>query len=303
MDIKTILLSAVIVTMVYGWGLYLYQTHQKTFPGFRFWVAACFIISMGYLLLMIRAFIPLYLSIIVGNLCFGFGAMLRLDGVYRFAKGFPLKKFFYITLIPLILLIGFFHFIIPNIVIRSSVIGLYNSFIALNIAYTLFIAAPESNKKFFHAAAIVTGIAGLTTLFGPLLFKAPSSDDIFLMGNSYATYYLIILAYEISWGLCLVMINNQRVESELKEAERDLRKTNIQLEKTIKEKITLSGLLPICSNCKKIRDDKGYWNHLEAYIETHSEADFSHSICPECAEELYPDIDLSEDISDSATIK
>jgi FixJ family two-component response regulator len=51
----------------------------------------------------------------------------------------------------------------------------------------------------------------------------------------------------------------------------------------------LSGLLPMCASCKKIRDDKGYWNQLEAYISAHSEADFSHGICPECAKKLYPE--------------
>ncbi len=49
----------------------------------------------------------------------------------------------------------------------------------------------------------------------------------------------------------------------------------------------LSGMLPICASCKKIRDDKGYWNQIEKYISEHSEALFSHSICPECAESLY----------------
>jgi hypothetical protein len=52
---------------------------------------------------------------------------------------------------------------------------------------------------------------------------------------------------------------------------------------------TLSGLLPICSSCKKIRDDKGYWNRLETYIETRTEADFTHGICPDCARKLYPE--------------
>lgn len=50
---------------------------------------------------------------------------------------------------------------------------------------------------------------------------------------------------------------------------------------------TLRGILPICSSCKKIRDDKGYWNQIESYIKTHSKAQFSHSICPQCAQELY----------------
>jgi two-component system, cell cycle sensor histidine kinase and response regulator CckA len=53
---------------------------------------------------------------------------------------------------------------------------------------------------------------------------------------------------------------------------------------------TLSGLLPICANCKKIRDDRGYWNKLEAYIQSHSNAEFSHGICPDCARKLYPEL-------------
>ncbi len=51
----------------------------------------------------------------------------------------------------------------------------------------------------------------------------------------------------------------------------------------------LSGFLPICANCKKIRDDQGYWNQIESYIRDHSEAEFSHGICPECLKKLYPD--------------
>jgi PAS domain S-box-containing protein len=53
---------------------------------------------------------------------------------------------------------------------------------------------------------------------------------------------------------------------------------------------TLRGLVPICASCKKIRDDKGYWHQLEVYIRDHSDAEFSHSICPDCAEVLYPNL-------------
>ena len=57
----------------------------------------------------------------------------------------------------------------------------------------------------------------------------------------------------------------------------------------------LSGLLPICSSCKKIRDDKGYWQQIESYIRERSEAQFSHGICPDCMKKLYPD--LMQDIT------
>jgi len=66
----------------------------------------------------------------------------------------------------------------------------------------------------------------------------------------------------------------------------------IELQAALADVKTLSGLLPICSVCKKIRDDKGYWNQIEAYIHKHSGTQFSHGICPDCAREYYPDLDL-----------
>jgi hypothetical protein len=68
-----------------------------------------------------------------------------------------------------------------------------------------------------------------------------------------------------------------------------------ELQKALNEVKTLSGLIPICAQCKKVRDDSGYWNQIESYLHKHSNADFSHGICPDCAEKLYPDIDLYDD--------
>lgn len=61
--------------------------------------------------------------------------------------------------------------------------------------------------------------------------------------------------------------------------------------------VELQGLIPICASCKQIRDDKGYWNRVEKYIEDHSEAEFTHDICPNCVKKLYPNVNLeSEDM-------
>ena len=60
-----------------------------------------------------------------------------------------------------------------------------------------------------------------------------------------------------------------------------------ELQKALANIVTLQGLLPICGSCHKIRDDAGYWNQLEFYIETHSEAELTHSICPKCLKRLY----------------
>jgi hypothetical protein len=63
----------------------------------------------------------------------------------------------------------------------------------------------------------------------------------------------------------------------------------IDLQKALSEVKKLSGFLPICASCKKIRNDKGYWQQVEEYISDHSEALFSHSICPDCMRKLYPE--------------
>lgn len=68
-----------------------------------------------------------------------------------------------------------------------------------------------------------------------------------------------------------------------------------ELEKALAEVKVLSGLLPICSGCKKIRDDKGYWHQIEGYIMEHSEAQFSHGLCQECTREFYPDLPGEDD--------
>ncbi len=76
--------------------------------------------------------------------------------------------------------------------------------------------------------------------------------------------------------------------SERKRAELERESLVVELQQALTEVKKLSGLLPICASCKKVRDDKGYWQQIEAYIRDHSEAEFTHSLCPQCAEELYP---------------
>jgi len=72
-----------------------------------------------------------------------------------------------------------------------------------------------------------------------------------------------------------------------KQAEQEKEKLIADLKQALSKLKILNGLLPICASCKKIRDDKGYWNQLETYIQNHSDALFSHGICPDCSEKLY----------------
>ncbi len=75
----------------------------------------------------------------------------------------------------------------------------------------------------------------------------------------------------------------------------NLQEKNLHLQQALDEIKTLRGIIPICSNCKNIRDDKGYWYQIEVYIKDHSDADFTHGMCQDCAKKLYPDLDLDLD--------
>lgn len=96
-------------------------------------------------------------------------------------------------------------------------------------------------------------------------------------------YVIVIIFFTTIFSLAAFYTNRKREMSEKNE------KLITELKKALDEVKTLSGLMPICSKCKKIRDDKGYWRQIDTYIEKHSDAEFSHGICPSCMEEMYKD--------------
>jgi hypothetical protein len=87
--------------------------------------------------------------------------------------------------------------------------------------------------------------------------------------------------------LCLYA--SARDITERKQAEAEREQLIGELQAVLAQVKQLSGLLPICSSCKKIRNDQGYWQQVEVYIRDHSDVEFSHGICPDCMQRLYPD--------------
>lgn len=104
------------------------------------------------------------------------------------------------------------------------------------------------------------------------------------------TRYIIFDAAPIygDSGELLAVIETLQDITERKCAEEDKAKLIDELRGAIAKVKTLSGLLPICSSCKKVRDDKGYWRQVEEYVSAYSEVEFSHGVCPDCMKRLYP---------------
>ena len=84
-------------------------------------------------------------------------------------------------------------------------------------------------------------------------------------------------------GAMIDITNNKQKETEREELISELKEALSKIK-------TLSGLIPICANCKNIRDDKGFWNKIEIYISKHSDTTFTHGICPDCKDKLYPEL-------------
>jgi hypothetical protein len=143
---------------------------------------------------------------------------------------------------------------------------LLDLFIPKGVADGLLYVAPVawialwSNR---HEASLVVLVAALCTVCAITGFFLSPPGLLWLgLANRGITIFVV-------WLTVVLSLTRKRVEEEVK---------------------ALRGLLPICSYCKKIRDDKGYWKQIEVYIAANSQADFSHGLCPECGIEHYPDI-------------
>jgi uncharacterized paraquat-inducible protein A len=108
----------------------------------------------------------------------------------------------------------------------------------------------------------------------------------FMAGNKFS--HLLIDVWNLLMYLAFFVIFTV-VLSFLKKDLEERRRLIAELQQTLGQVKQLSGLLPVCSSCKKIRDDNGDWKQMETYISNHSEVLFSHGICPECIERLYPE--------------
>lgn len=168
------------------------------------------------------------------------------------------------------------------------------NFLGLAIPVLLEVLALRSYRRgyrpalyFLLAWTIATAGVGLVALISVGIFE-----------HSYLGETMLVSTYLISsllWNLSLAdrLRLSQRAAQET--LEEQVRMRTSELRHALEEVKTLSGLLPICSSCKKIRDDQGYWQSVEHYVQAHSSATFTHGICPECFKKVYPEYEYPTD--------
>jgi hypothetical protein len=153
------------------------------------------------------------------------------------------------------------------------------------VVFAVMIMVGAAAGKLFLSTAYSAERGQIMTLD---LLRNTLGEATFFLG----VYAFVFIASVIvfSFAIGSQMERHVRDIAEHKRVQEEREKLIAQLQEALTKVKQLSGMLPICARCKKIRDDKGYWSQIEVYIRDRSEAEFSHGICPECAKELYPEI-------------
>ena len=139
-------------------------------------------------------------------------------------------------------------------------------------------------KRYIAGGVIIAAVAMMTFRRRLSLYRYYTGD--LFMTDIIAEWVALTVSFLILLG---ILYATRIIESEMR-AQNEKEMLIGDLRHALAEIKTLKGIIPICSSCKKIRDDQGSWNMLELYISEHSDAEFSHGICPECAGRLYPDL-------------
>jgi len=175
-------------------------------------------------------------------------------------------------------LIAWLTYAQPSVGWRIVLFSAFNAYYALAAARQA--AGPVARllrSRNWQLIGTLTAYGLFFALRGVLTFLLERHlTDLMTAGSLHGLTLLVSFAGHILVFTGLVFLNIQRLELDLTSAQQEVK--------------TLGGLLPICANCKSIRDDSGYWHQVEQYISTHSQAEFTRGICPTCLQDHYPEV-------------
>jgi len=156
------------------------------------------------------------------------------------------------------------------------------------LAFIFYRAAPPGRPQIFLLLAGLNLFFGVTTLARSLYWIANPVPHALASSFHQSAYFAAYLIVEIGIGYCFLMLNHQRLEEEWRRSQVQLNASFDKLRRAHAEVKVLSGLLPICAQCKKIRTSGGEWQEMEHYLHDHSEARFTHGLCPTCIAQTFP---------------
>ena len=267
--------------------LVAYARLQKTYPGMQHWAAGAFACGGGFLAVALRPAAPTA-SVVLTNLLLAAWLFLALDGTLRFVEGERLSPRWY--LLPGVLAAAQFYFaaVVPSLMVRQWLLLLVAGAALGSTGGVLLRGAPLEARPLYRAFAAVQFLLLTTFMVRTIAMElGPTPPDILQAGPREVLFFLLVSAWNLTGLAGYLLLNGQRQESELLASQNLLLETLDNLTVNKARLKVLAEMLHLCPRCKQIRDEEGRWKPVERYVSQHSEATFSHGLCPQCARLLY----------------
>lgn len=282
-DVHTLAIILSLSNLMQVGALFIQYRVDKTHSGPGWWTMGTAALAIGFAFNYLRdAPGVAWIAIVFNNLFFLAGASLLYVGVLRFLGRPEPRRMLLIVFAIVAAAVLYYTFVQDNVPARRVIVSAALVLITSLNALALLVHKPHraSASSYFLAAVLLahTGFL-ITRALTPL--SGPHVEGIFSSSASQVATYVSALISTTLWTFGFILMVNQRLNAE--------RQATIEeLHGALEQIRTLRGILPMCAHCKKIRDDRGFWQQVEAYLSQHTEAEFSHGICPDCMQTIYP---------------
>lgn len=276
-NVRALLFVSGIISLILSICMLYVSRTRKTYNGFVQWTIASILYIFAQVLSSMRSILPDVVSVIVANTLLIIGNGFVAYGLELFTNS-TRKIWLFISLtLSTVILFFYFTYVDPDVNMRIVIVSIIATLYYAYSAYLVYRYIPcliNDHNRFLEVAFSIQAVWLIFRIIHTIFMESPMVD--FMKAPAFHGITVIVfLSGNILVVIGLIVLNFQRVELDWAAAMAEIK--------------TLRGLIPICSSCKKIRDDHGMWNQIELYIQNHSDAEFSHGICPECMKKLYPE--------------
>lgn len=271
LDLRTIFLVSAVIYLICTLLVYqLWRQYRNRFPGIGYLTLNYSIQVAGLFLLVVRGLVPDLISVVLANSLMVVGLAVGYYGIMLFCGKKQTMRIWVVLILIYTILQMYWLYVEPSLMWRKVSTSLVLLTAGLLTAFYLLRVAESPVRAFTKQIGwIHIAYAAFFTLrIFVTLNEQQTNQGIFEQQTWDAVLSQLYPALFVLLTFAVSMMINLRLNWETEQAKAETK--------------VLSGLLPICAWCKNVRDDRGYWSQIESYISEHSEADFSHGICPDC---------------------
>ena len=277
LDIRSVSLLAGLNSITLAAIMAYISMSRRTYPGFHYWTLGFVFGGLGMALVSMRHLAPDWLSILVANCSTIAFAVFLSHGLSVFLETHRRLWLPGIIFAAAMTAMTYYTYRQPSVTARIVVVSLAVGVMLFN---ALLVLVQNARPRLGGNNTLLTVVLAFMAIWSlaraVITPRFEGHIDEFLSAGTLQGISFIV--YSLGCGLImggLIALNAQRMEKELDSADQNIK--------------TLARLVPICAACKKVRDDQGYWNQIESYLQRNTDLDFSHGLCPECMDAMYGD--------------